>query len=138
MSNTYRHLARVNGRTMNPVQIADYIYRTTGATIAVDTVRERMRRGFKGKDLVAPVIRRKPKYTHTIEGVEMGPSEISDWLQEHRGHYVSPTTLRARMEQGQTGERLLRKSRQKNKPAKARTYPQLPRISVPGWGVRVG
>ena len=123
---------------MNPVQIADYIYRTTGETIAVDTVRERMRRGFTGKDLVAPVIRRKPRYTYTIDGTEMGPSELSDWLQEHRGYYVSPTTLRARMEQGQAGEKLLRESRQKKKPVKTKTYPQLPRISVPGWGVRVG
>lgn len=128
--------AIINGKPMNAYEIADYIEHTTGEPITADAVRDRMRKGWTGEALVSPA-KKTPQYTVTIDGEVMGPFELSDWLRDTRGYEVGASTLRARMGKGETGERLLRPSRQKQANARHGKWgSELVRVSVPGWGVR--
>ena len=123
----------INGREMTVQDIVDHIAKS-GRPVTAESVRKRIRNGKRGAALLKPG--RLPAFTVTIDGDVLGPAELSDWLQESRGYFVGATTLRARMENGDTGERLLRPSRQKRNPHLT-WGDALVRVSVPGWGVAV-
>ena len=78
-----------------------------------------------------------------VEGVWMRASEIAKLIEERTGERITSHTVRIRMRRGLTGDALLAPPdsgwRRGEETGRRRLWPQkLVRVSVPGWGVRVG
>lgn len=132
--------ALVNGRNMTAAEVVELIRRQTGYVFSEDAIRCRMRKGLTGDALLAPPRTHQLALRAVIDGEEMSAEELSAWIEQTRGYYVSATALRSRIRNGQTGERLLRPSRQRPQRelrGKDKTWGEaLTKIRIPGWGVR--